>query len=401
MPPKQLLPIKKDGGSNYRYKMPEPLLRKIQSKGGKTVILNAGDLSKSLNRSIESLFQWFQFQGGKCALNKDSGQLTMNGTHEKDEVLDSLYEYINHFILCPVCSNPETTIEKNNQNVPCYVCRACGETTPCPNFTDNINSRMLEWFISHAHIEKGNTKEITPSARKDQPADTHKIQPNADSSTGEYLNVDELNAILRSLEPSQSSEPTQQFNEEFNQFFQTYITKIHSDESDDAVYQYYTKTADEFSWNQKKRIAMLFAALFQPDDKDPSKDHVNDLLDCLIKRRGLIFRFTPNETAQKAFLTSIINFIDSLHPELRTSAPIIFYTLYENEIIEEEVFEAYAKGKGKGIQRILQITADFFDWMHNAQYEPIAPVAEESEPEPEPEQKTEAKEEDDINIDDI
>ena len=393
MPPK-LIPIKKNAEQNYRYKMPTFIVRKIQS-GSKTVILNSLEVSRALNRSLESLYQWFSFKGGKVTMNKENGQLTLNGDRDVNDLTESLYDFINHFLLCPVCSNPETTFEKNPDKTLSFVCRACGRTSPLPVYNDNINSRMLDWFVNHTSIEKGSNKDITPSARKDT-SDNRKAQGH-EANAGEYLSVEELTKIMESLEPVQKVAATQQTNEEFLQFFETFVQKVQSDESDDSVFKFYTKVADEGAWNAKVRVKMLFAALLKPDEKDDSRDHVKDILQCLEKRRGLIIRFTPDEISQKTFLIHIVSFIDTFHPELRSSAPVIFHALYENELVEEATFESWAKGKSKNISRMLQATTEFFKWMRNAQLEPEPEKDEEPEPTP-AEEKPEAKdEEEDID----
>jgi translation initiation factor 5 len=101
----------------YRYKMPK--LKSQSLSKNTTLINNLGEISKSLNRSTKSILKFMQHRiSSACQFEKNS----ISGVHSSDKLQAVLQEYIDKYVLCPICGNPETSWKKTD-----LVCQACGK----------------------------------------------------------------------------------------------------------------------------------------------------------------------------------------------------------------------------------------------------------------------------------
>ena len=116
----------------YRYKM-HPVQSKIEGKGNgiKTVIPNILDVAHDLGRPPVYLTKFFGFELGAQAKIVGDGPTQrhiVNGAHDKEKLQDLLDVFINKFVLCGECKNPETALIIKNQHV-LRECKACGKRT--------------------------------------------------------------------------------------------------------------------------------------------------------------------------------------------------------------------------------------------------------------------------------
>lgn len=90
-----------------RYKMP-PLVIKYEGKntGIKTVLVNLDDISKSLSRKSEHILKYISYS--LSLQTKSNNKYIISGRHEQPLLQNILYDFIDHFVLCYNCENPET-----------------------------------------------------------------------------------------------------------------------------------------------------------------------------------------------------------------------------------------------------------------------------------------------------
>ncbi|KAG5924251.1 hypothetical protein E4U61_001099 [Claviceps capensis] len=114
----------------YRYKM-ERLQTKIEGKGNgiKTVIPNVSSVGASLARPASFIIKYFGFELGAMT-NHDpkDDRWIINGAHEASKLQDYLDGFINKFVLCKSCKNPETDVKIENERI-LLDCKACGQRT--------------------------------------------------------------------------------------------------------------------------------------------------------------------------------------------------------------------------------------------------------------------------------
>lgn len=112
---------KNDNDIFYRYKRPK-LCVKYQGKGNgqKTIIENIDILSHSLSRENNEIMKHFSYEIGTSYKSN-----ILNGHIDINYLEEVLNIYINKFILCNFCGNPETNYIIKKKNV--YTnCKACG-----------------------------------------------------------------------------------------------------------------------------------------------------------------------------------------------------------------------------------------------------------------------------------
>ena len=96
----------------YRYKM-EKIQSKIEGKGNgiKTVIVNLHNVADQLARPPNYVIKYFGFElGAQTNIDPKDDRWIVNGAHEASKLQDHLDGFINKFVLCKDCKNPETVV---------------------------------------------------------------------------------------------------------------------------------------------------------------------------------------------------------------------------------------------------------------------------------------------------
>ncbi|RKF58661.1 putative eukaryotic translation initiation factor 5 [Golovinomyces cichoracearum] len=134
----------------YRYKM-EKLQSKIEGKGNgiKTVIVNLSSVASSLARPGAYVIKYFGFElGAQTNTNPADDRWIINGAHEASKLQDYLDGFINKFVLCKKCKNPETDVIIQDGLI-VLDCKACGQRS-------NVDLRLkLSGFILKNQPKKG------------------------------------------------------------------------------------------------------------------------------------------------------------------------------------------------------------------------------------------------------
>ena len=112
---------------NYRYKM--PIFKfKIEGKGNgvKTLIVNLKDIGESIYRNPSYILKWFSKKLGTFTqINEKENRFILNGIHnDREKMTQLLYEFINKFVMCKNCNNPETEFDYKKEQI--INCNACG-----------------------------------------------------------------------------------------------------------------------------------------------------------------------------------------------------------------------------------------------------------------------------------
>lgn len=131
----------------YRYKMPK-LAAKVEGKGNgiKTVIVNVGDIAKSLCRNPMYVTKFFGFElGAQIHVDGKNERYIVNGAHDATKLQELLDGFIKKFVLCESCGNPETTMCVNKRaGTVATTCKACG----CQGQLD-VKHRLTQYIIKN------------------------------------------------------------------------------------------------------------------------------------------------------------------------------------------------------------------------------------------------------------
>ncbi|ATZ80844.1 eukaryotic translation initiation factor eIF-5 [Bodo saltans virus] len=116
----------------YRYKMSHVELKdEGYGNGLRTVFLNLEIISKELNRDPQMIITYLSVAlGCKHIKNKEETKdkemikWILYGRFTKDEIQKHLYDFIDIFVLCSHCRNPETKFvnEKKETLLSCSAC---------------------------------------------------------------------------------------------------------------------------------------------------------------------------------------------------------------------------------------------------------------------------------------
>jgi translation initiation factor 5 len=115
----------------YRYKMPE-LLVKNEGKGNgvKSVIVNISEVARALKRPPNYLLKWVGIARGSLTNIDADSRAVVNGTYSRETLAKDLDAFIDKYVLCGSCQNPETTMYvKPKAGTAELRCKACGSIT--------------------------------------------------------------------------------------------------------------------------------------------------------------------------------------------------------------------------------------------------------------------------------
>ena len=166
----------------YRYKM-EKLQSKIEGKGNgiKTVIVNLSSVAQSLARPGAYVIKYFGFElGAQTNTNPADDRWIINGAHEASKLQDYLDGFINKFVLCKKCKNPETDVVIKDGRI-LLDCKACGQRSDV-----DLRLKLSGFILKDKSTKKGKKdKSEKKAARKARENGNGDAKENGHGSGGE------------------------------------------------------------------------------------------------------------------------------------------------------------------------------------------------------------------------
>lgn len=107
----------------YRYKMPSII---IKTEINQTVLVNLMNIVSSLNSKEEYLIKFLSEDLGTNVIVKNK-KISLNGIFNQKTVQESIYKFIENFIICQGCGNPETEMYLSKKKEIKTECKACGK----------------------------------------------------------------------------------------------------------------------------------------------------------------------------------------------------------------------------------------------------------------------------------
>ncbi|KAK3746126.1 hypothetical protein QZH41_008825 [Actinostola sp. cb2023] len=415
----------------YRYKMPK-IIAKVEGKGNgiKTVIVNMPEVAKALSRPPSYPTKYFGCElGAQTQIDSKNERYIVNGAHHGEKLQEILDGFIEKFVLCSKCENPETALKVDKIERIMQTCSACGHRSII-----NLQHRLITYICKNP--PQGLDAIATPSkkdkkdrkGKKHQNGDTsptHSPQENGEvnkfdipvvnntSDDGKW-SVDTSEAAVQQRMKDLSSgvkgitftddleRPEEQ---RFNMFYQ-YVKKSKQENSVDNSGKDFVAEAERLDVKDKAVLAMA-ELLF--DCK---------MLQQIPKYRLHFLRFVHgNPKAQKYLLGAFEMLVGESYPEeLMPKAAHILKAFYDNDILEEEVLVSKKYVTKEVSSQIHDKVKPFIEWLKQAEEEESSGDDEDDEDElvydNKAEQLTVVKDdkkkpqaqrddEDDIDIDDI
>lgn len=137
--------------THYRYKMPRVNIKyEGKNTGIKTILSNLNEISISLKRNPEHIFKFLSYELN-VQTKIDKNKYIINGKHEQDLIQNLIFCFIDKFVLCKHCENPETFF----LNVTTFEmeCLACGNRSTVPDH--KIKQILIKDIKPHTSMYSG------------------------------------------------------------------------------------------------------------------------------------------------------------------------------------------------------------------------------------------------------
>lgn len=373
----------------YRYKMP-PIQSKVEGRGNgvKTAVVNTSDVARALNRPPSYLIKFFGFElGAQTSINEDNDRYLVNGIHDANKLQDTLDGFINKFVLCGSCKNPETEFIIHKDGTIDKDCKACGvkslvdpahkltsfiaknppqkskkkgmanagaSTTSAADKGDGADESAQEERNSNDLTNKinaeaavlpemTNTKDEDEEWSADVSEEAVKARQRQADRTMAHLSLDEAEA-----DPTPDSTYTE---------FGEWILEEHPEDVD-----VYKRMGELGIISRPKAVQVLAQALFTPD-----------IVKELPVHQGLFSKVVTSPSHEKALLGGLERFIGLQHPDLIKEVPNILFKLYDADIISEDVVERWGTKASKRYvpkdvsKKVRKAAKPFIDWLAEAE----------------------------------
>ncbi|KAF2742866.1 hypothetical protein M011DRAFT_254828 [Sporormia fimetaria CBS 119925] len=400
----------------YRYKM-ERIQSKIEGKGNgiKTVIVNLSSVAQSLARPPAYVIKYFGFElGAQTNINPSDDRWIINGAHDAAKLQDYLDGFIQKFVLCKKCKNPETDVNIKDDQIK-LDCKACGKIS-------DVDARLkLSSFILKDQPKKGkkdkSTKKAERRARKQAEANANgdDESPNGgspgdspgdsadDADVGiEAGSDDELTRKIQQgalgLEDDDNNNKEPEWSVDVSEeavraranglpddLKRAVVVEADEEEGELSNYDVFGKwiedtaaekggvddldnveiylKAKELGLELKHRtLTVLALTLFD-----------ENIVKQIEPRAGLLKKMVTSEKHEKALLGGLERFVGKEKPELIPQVSAILLQFYENDILSEEVLTAWG-GKAskkyvdlKTSKSVRKSAEKFIEWLQTAE----------------------------------
>ncbi|KAH7913543.1 domain found in IF2B/IF5-domain-containing protein [Hygrophoropsis aurantiaca] len=393
----------------YRYRMPL-LLTKIEGKGNgiKTVIPNMSDVARALSRPPTYPTKFFGCElGAQTSFDEKNDRYIVNGAHDAARLRELLDSFIDKFVLCRSCKNPETDliILKNGRNEDIVRdCKACGERTGV-----DMRHRLVTFILKNpmktpkkgkkgkgeANGNGGGVHATAPGVPgEEENGDengeggdsddelTKKIKAEAAQLTTETslakddwsadTSAEAVKARVKALEgqvaglaitPAGGMGDDDGSDDDADSPYAQFGRWVEANRGQDGIgsVQIYKK-AEELGVEKKhKTVLVLVQALF-----------TEDVVKEIDTYERLLVAMVTSEKHQKSLLGGIERLVGLTFPDLISAVPKILMCLYQKEILEEEVALHWGEHVSKKYvdketsKKVRKASVPFLTWLKEA-----------------------------------
>jgi len=381
----------------YRYRMPL-LMTKIEGKGNgiKTVVPNMSDVARALSRPPTYPTKFFGCElGAQTSFDEKNDRYIVNGAHDAIKLRELLDGFIDKFVLCKACKNPETDLIITKTEEIVRDCKACGERTGV-----DMRHKLTTFIVKNppknpkkAKGKKGTADGATPASNGGQHAESPNADVDAEADAGAESD-DELMKRIKA-EAAVLTTETAIAKEDWSVDTSADAVKARvkaveagvaalsvgdddgSDEDADSPYSVLGrwveenrevgpvelyKKAEELGIAKKHKTAQVIAQTLYTENAVAE----------IPKSLPLFAKIVTSEKHQKALLGGIERLVGLKFPDLVASVPKILMEFYQADIVEEEVVRQWGthvsrKYVDKEIsKRVRKASEPFLKWLEEA-----------------------------------
>jgi translation initiation factor 5 len=384
----------------YRYRMPL-LMTKIEGKGNgiKTVIPNMVDVARALSRPPTYPTKFFGCElGAQTSWDEKNERYIVNGAHDATRMRELLDGFIDKFVLCKSCKNPETDLIITKTEAIIRDCKACGQRT------DVDMRHKLTTFILKNPPKKsrkgsksknaGNAAEgVGPGSPEEGEEGTNEEAANGGAGDDEddelskriKAEAAELNAESQlddwSADTSAAAVEARAKAMEASMGALALAGDEDEDEDENSPY------AQLGRWAEENREEVTAVQVYQKaEELGIEKKHrsVQVLAQTLftVKIASEVEKFAPallkmsgggsSEKHQKALLGGVERFVGINHPDLIADVPKILMAFYQADLIEEETVKQWGTHVSKKYvdketsKKVRKASEPFLKWLDEA-----------------------------------
>ena len=374
----------------YRYRMPL-LQTKIEGRGNgiKTVIPNMTEIARSLSRPPTYPTKFFGCElGAQTTFDEKNERYIVNGAHDANRLRELLDGFIDKFVLCGACKNPETDLKITKDDDILRDCKACGKRTGV-----DMKHKLTTFIVKHPPPKrskgtKGAGKSGGQNAGGDGGSDdelTKRIKAEAaDIPTAEQraAEVDDdwsvdtseaaVAARVKALEGNMKSslvlgddDDDDDEDSPYSQFGQWLLAnRKGGEEGREATPAEVYKKAQELGIEKKhKAVQVLVQGLFT--EEAPKE---------VEKYAAVLVKMVTSEKHQKALMGGVERLAGVQFPSLvPNGVPKILMALYQIDVVEEEFIKNWGTHVSKKYvdkdtsKKVRRAAGPFLEWLDQAE----------------------------------
>lgn len=336
----------------YRYKMPV-IQTKIEGKGNgiRTVVPNMGKVMKALDRPLEYGAKFIGMElGTKTKVDDKQNNCVFAGKHSEEELSKCLDKFIDMYVLCVKCKNPETIFEVKKG---CIVskCKACGKIFKVDS------SHKLSNYIIKSDTNKKPVEERKVSPKKSKIKD--------DDNDNEDWSIDtsaEAVAMRKQKLLNGDDGGTDDCESKSIAFpMENLVKYIKTCPEEDEFVDEMLKLMHSQAWSESVLIKYIFATLFS--DGNIRED---------FHKKIVYLEYFSNSTKDMAVILMCIEKFMEEHGEYVGQMVHILNGFYEAYVLNEDAIFKWYDGKSKSVSEELgrdlrESSKSFVEWLENAE----------------------------------
>jgi len=382
----------------YRYRMPL-LLTKIEGKGNgiKTVLPNMSDVARALSRPPTYPTKFFGSElGAQTSVDEKNDRYIVNGAHDATRLRELLDGFIDKFVLCGSCKNPETDLLLTKGEIIVRDCKACGVRSNV-----DMRHKLATYIVKNP--PKKSKKGKNKGGHAEAPSTGTPPDPTADGADGDddadgASSDDELTRRIKA-EAAELSQDAALAKEDWSADTSPEAVRARmealaqgvaglsvsagigdDEDGDDDIDSPYSqlarwavenrgisapevfKKAQEFGIEKKhKAVQVLAQSLF-------TEQAVSEIP----KYAPLFAKMVTSEKHQKALLGGIERLAGYEHPDLVPAIPKILMAFYQTDVLEEEVVQTWGTHVSKKYvdkdtsKKVRKASEPFLKWLEEA-----------------------------------
>ncbi|KAJ3770585.1 domain found in IF2B/IF5-domain-containing protein [Lentinula raphanica] len=358
----------------YRYRMPL-LTIKIEGKGNgiKTVIPNMADVARALSRPPSYPTKFFGCElGAQTSFDEKNERYIVNGAHDANRLRELLDGFIDKFVLCKSCKNPETELiilKQGRSEDIIRDCKACGERTGV-----DMRHKLTTFILKNppVKVKKGKKKTGTGDAAAGVGGGGDSPDGEASPAENGAESDDELTKKIKA-EAKDLNDDATLANEDWSADTSPEAVKQRikalegamagaslaggddegSDDDANSPYSQLGKWVEENKVSLDQDTKSFSVAVYKKaEDLGIEKKHksvtvlaqalfTEYVLNEIPKYSALFAKMVTSEKHQKALLGGIERLVGISYPDLLPVVPKILMALYQYDLLEEEVVKQW------------------------------------------------------------